>query len=345
MPDVWLEQWTEAIDAFPLTGSAEDQLRSLVRYAVLAPSSHNSQPWRFRIAEGALEVLADPSRALPVVDPEGRELIMSCGAALFHLRAAAHFFGRGCRIHRLPDASRPDLLAVLTLTGSYSRTPTDEALFAAMPRRHTCREAFDAQEVEPALAQCLMRAARKEGARLDLLVRDATRAELATLVMEGDRVQMADAAFRRELAVWLRPNDGSASDGMPGTVLGLGAIGARLAPLVIRTFDMGRGRGARSTELVEHSPLLAVMSTPGDTPLDWLSAGEALARVLLLACDAGLQASFLNQPVEVPRLRRRLAALIPANGWPQLVLRFGRAPVAPATPRRPLEEVVYQAAE
>jgi hypothetical protein len=195
-----------------------------------------------------------------------------------------------------------------------------------------------------AVTQCLMRAARKEGARLDVLARDSARMELASLVMEGDRVQMGNPAFRRELAVWIRPNDGRATDGMPGNALGLGAVGARLAPLVIRTFDMGRGRGARNSELVERSPLVAVLSTPRDTPLDWLAAGEALARVLLLACDAGLQASFLNQPDEVPRLRRRLAALVPASGWPQLVLRFGRAAVAPATPRRAVEEVVYLAA-
>ncbi len=341
MPDVWLEQWSEALEAFPLAGSADEQLRALVGYAVLAPSSHNSQPWRFRIADGRVELLADPSRALPVVDPDGRELIISCGAALFHLRAAAHFFGRACRIQRLPDATRPELLAILSLTGSYSRTPTDEALFVAMPRRHTCRRSFDGQPVEAAVVQSLIRAARKEGARFDVLAREAVRAELTDLVMEGDRIQLADSAFRRELAVWMRPNGSGEGDGMPGSALALGPVAARLAPLVIRTFDVGRGRAAQSSELAAHSPLLAVLSTPGDTPLDWLAAGEALSRVLLLACDAGLQSSYLNQAVEVPRLRRRLAAVVPPNGWPQIVLRLGRATAAPATPRRPLEEVVY----
>lgn len=341
MPDVWLERWSEALEAFPLTGTDDEQLHALVKYAVLAPSSHNSQPWRFRVADGRLEVLADPSRTLPVVDPDGRELVISCGAALFHLRAAAHYFGRGCRVHRLPDASRPDLLAILALTGSYSRTPTDEAIFAAMPRRHTCRKAFDRRPVEITVVQGLIRAARKEGARLDVLVRDDTRAELTNLVMEGDRIQMADSAFRRELAVWMRPNGSGEGDGMPGSALALGPVAARLAPLVIRTFDLGRGRAAQSCELAEHSPLLAVLSTANDGPLDWLTAGEALARVLLLACDAGLQASFLNQAVEIPRLRRRLAALLPPSGWPQLVLRLGCAAAAPATPRRPIEEVVY----
>ncbi len=153
--------------------------------------------------------------------------------------------------------------------------------------------------------------------------------------MAGDRIQMADPHFRVELSSWLRSGLTSAGDGMPGYALEMSPVTAVMAPLVVRTFDLGNGRAARNAELVRGSPVLAVLSTDGDDPGAWIRSGQALARVLLLATAAGIRASFLNQPVEVPTLRQRLAELVPGGGIPQLVLRLGYGPEGKPTPRRP----------
>jgi hypothetical protein len=340
MPDIQLDPYVEALDEFPVTGTATEKLRAAVRYAVRAPSSHNSQPWTFRIHGETLELRADRTRGLPVVDPDDRELVISCGAALFLVRLALRHFGFAPQVERLPDAGDPDCLARVRITGTWQRTAVDEGLFHAIAARHTNRLPCDVRCLPEHLPGTLEAAAREEGGWLHVFRTAAARAAAASLVAEGDRLQMADKRFRRELAAWLRPNWTSRQDGMPGYALGFGDVMSAAGPLVVRTFDIGRGVAARDEDLVTGSPLLALIGTRRDMPGDWLNAGEALAHVLLRAQVEGVSASFLNQPIEVAELRPRLQCVAGREGFPQLLLRLGYAPLVPATPRRPVSEVL-----
>ena len=340
MPDIQLEPYIEAIDEFPLTGTAAEKLRAAVRYAVHAPSSHNSQPWQFRIRDSSLELRADRTRGLAVVDPDDRELVISCGAALFFLRLALRHFGCAPQVERLPDATEPDLLARVRIAGVWERTAVDEALFRAIPARHTNRLPCLDRVLPEHLPDTLEAAAREEGAWLHVFRTAAARSAAADLIAEGDRWQMADKRFRRELAAWLRPNRGARLDGMPGYAMGLGDVMSAAGPFVVRTFDVGRGAAARDRELAAGSPMLALVGTRRDTPGDWLAAGEAVAHVLLRAQVDGVSASFLNQPIEVPELRSRLERILGRDGFPQLLLRLGFAPPVAATPRRPVSDVL-----
>ena len=335
-------QWQTDPADFPLGGSAADILRFVLGYAVLAPSSHNSQPWLFWIDGPRLELYADRSRRLPVVDSDDRELVMSCGATLRNLRVALNHFGEEVDIDILPDARKPDLLARLELAGRpVVPTPRTENQFAAITRRHTSRHAFDATPVTGQIFLDLRRAAFDEGAWLFDVARQAYRA-LAYLVTDADTAQMADAAFRRELAHWMRPNHPASSDGMPGYALGLSDLRSVVGPLVVRTFDVGLSQAAKDEDLVRGSPLLAILSTPGDDRASWVAAGQAMQSVLLAATAAGLQASFLNQPIEVTALRTKLATELGVAGHPQLLMRFGYGPEAAPTPRRPVEDVLLR---
>jgi hypothetical protein len=340
MSDAWLEAWSAALLEFPLDGTRRQQLRGLIQYAAHAPSSHNSQPWRFRLTDDALELYADRRRSLPAVDPAGRELVISCGAALAHLEIAARHFGIRAVVETFPDPADSDLLARISLDGPFEPSPRDEALFAAIPRRHTCREPFKPVPLPDDVVQSLVATAGEHGAWLERVTHPDHKERVAELVMEGDRIQMADPTFRRELASWLRPRPTTVHDGMPCGALGVEAVPGIALPLIIRTFDVGSGRAARDRELATESPALAVLGTPADTPRDWLAAGQALAHVLLLACDAGIRTSFLNQPIEVAPLRVKLAAQLARPGSPQLVLRLGYGPEGHWTPRRPTEELV-----
>jgi len=184
----------------------------------------------------------------------------------------------------------------------------------------------------------LQHAAHQEGARLHVLADPAQKNSLADLIAEGDRLQGADARFRRELAAWIHPNRGRSRDGIPGYAQGVGELLSVLGPFVVRTFDWGGGQAARDRQLAEGSPVLLVLSTEEDAALAHLAAGQALDRVLLTATAYGLSASFLNQPVEVPTLRPKVARLIGAR-HPQLVLRLGYGPNVPPAPRRPARAV------
>lgn len=340
MPDLQLEPYAVAIDEFPITGTPAEKLRAAVRYAVRAPSSHNSQPWLFHIHGETLELRADRTRGLPVVDPDDRELLISCGAALFFVRLALRHFGWAPQVERLPDAADPEWLARVRIAGAWERTATDEALFRAIPARHTNRLPCTERALPEHLADALESAAREEGAWLHVFRTAAARSAAADLVAEGDRWQMADKRFRRELAAWLRSTWSTRPDGLPAYTLGFGDVMSAAGPLVVRTFDIGRGVAARNQELVTGSPMLALLGTRRDTPADWLTAGEAIAHVLLRAQVDGVSASFLNQPIEVPELRPRLQCVAGREGFPQLLVRLGFAPPVPGTPRRPVSDVL-----
>lgn len=306
--------------------------------AILAPSGHNTQPWRFTVTDDHIDLYADRTRALPVVDPDDRELIMSCGAALFNLRLAMLHDGRGATPRLFPDPDHRDLLARIPLDGSRRATGTEEQLFQTIPLRRTNRHKFEARPVPAVLLETAMEAARQEGAWLAVVSGEENRHALAGLVAEGDRIQGADSKFRRELAHWIHSNRSHSQDGMPGYAFGVGDLLSYGGPFVIRTFDWGKGQAAMDRQLVEGSPVLAVLGTDLDFSGAWLASGQALQHILLLLQAQGVSASFLNQPVEVPRLRPRLGSLLGAGGFPQLVLRFGYGPEVRATPRRGVEQ-------
>ncbi|MFM7103331.1 MAG: Acg family FMN-binding oxidoreductase, partial [Verrucomicrobiota bacterium] len=212
-------------------------------------------------------------------------------------------------------------------------------LFQAIPRRRTNRHPYAPEPLPEELLQALAEAARREGAWLECVTDDPRREALGDLVASADRAQWADRLFRGELAAWLRPNDSPAPDGIPGWAEGLGDWASQAGPMVIRTFDLGRGQAAKDREIVLGSPVLAVLGTDRDTPSDWLAAGQALARVLLRARSEEVWASFLNQPVEVEALRPEVARAVGREGAPQALLRLGRAADVPPTRRRPVREV------
>jgi hypothetical protein len=317
-----------------MTATGNALTMTLVEQAVLAPSSHNTQPWRFRVSEDTVDLFADRTRALPVNDPDDRELTISCGAALMNVRVAAAQAGVGVSVQVLPSAEDPDWLARVALGARSDVRPGEAALLESIARRRTYRKRFAPQPVDGEAIRRLCEAATLEHASLQPISGESDRQAVAALVSEGDACQWANPSWRRELAAWMHPR-------RRGDGLTLPGLAVPVAQLVVRTFDMGGGIGARDRDLAEASPLLAVLETRGDTTEDWLVAGQALQRVLLTACRCGLQASYLNQPIQESALRPRLRAAIGLAGVPQVLLRFGY-PVepVPAAPRRGVADVL-----
>ncbi|MER7112961.1 Acg family FMN-binding oxidoreductase [Saccharomonospora azurea] len=314
-------------------GALDTVVAEALRAGTRAPSPHNTQPWLFAVRDGEIDVLLDESRVLTVSDPDGREAILACGAAVLNIRLALARRGIACAVSILPDRTRPDLVATLRV-GVGRRPPADDVrLAAAIAERHTNRRPFVDSPVPSVVRHALIRAAREEGARLMLLTEPAAFDAFAALLRRAEHLQRQDEAFLAELEAW--SHHGERRDGVP-----LSAGGPRVpdeAALALREFGGAARRAARE---FERQPLVAVLTTPGDTRRDAVRAGQALQRVLLTVTAHGLQASFLAQPLEIPAIRAELRTMLGGTDHPQAALRIGYGHPGTPTPRRALDDVL-----
>ena len=311
-----------------------EQIAEWVRAATMAPSMHNTQPWRFKILRESqtIELRADPARMLRHSDPHGRAVHIACGAALFNLRTAVAASGREPVTRLLPDPAEPLLLATVRLGGRHRPSEDERDLYAAIPARHTNRRPFSGHLVPPGVLAELVLAARLEGAELDHPGHSETY-RLLGVIADAETDLLADPGYRAELARWVGGTRDQ--DGIPGSAAGPRDPRGRTP---VRDFLGGTAQGY---EWFEEAPQLVVLSTQGNNKEDWLRAGQALQRVLLTATQHGLAVSPLTQPLETHDawLVRDPGA---ASGWPQLILRIGYGLPVPATPRRPVSDVLEE---
>jgi hypothetical protein len=314
---------------------SESELRSVVRAAIRAPSSHNTQPWLFELAGDTISLYADRLRALPANDPFDRELTVSCGSALFNLRAAIAALGMATRIELLPEGPRSDLLATVRLQSGEGAGEAE--LAANIEDRRTTRGEFTGVAPDPDLIARMKSAAAAEGAWLEVVSESSRRETLSDLIAEGDRRQFSDPTWRRELASWLHPRRAGDGLAMPG-------FSRPIAKLVVSAFDLGKTAGKKDARLAVDAPCMAVLGTEFDLDENWLEAGQALQRALLIAASQGVQAGYLNQPCQVSDLRPRLRGLLDHRGYPQVVMRLGHpdSNVEPS-PRRDPDQVLQKA--
>jgi hypothetical protein len=338
-----LAPWRVSEFHFPFYGDVTEKLAYCLRYAILAPSSHNTQPWRFALRDSRVELYADRARRLPIVDPDDRALIISCGAALANLCIAIRHFGYEGDVSLHPQPNDADLVATIGLGREHKPTCHEENLFKAITTRRTNRSAYEDTPISLSLRCELHTACKSQGVWLTETSEAEEKRAITELVAEGDRRQMASAEFRAELADWIRPAKAESHDGIPCYAQNIPKVLDFAAPIVarvIRTFDMGDFTAARDADLANASAVLAVLSTETDSPADWLATGIALEDALLNARAAGVWASFLNQPIEIPELRLALAELTGCRGTPQILLRMGYGRECEPTPRRDLDEVL-----
>lgn len=319
-------------------GLSIDALAECLDAAAAAASIHNSQPWLFRVHGSAIDVVADRDRRLAVVDPDGRQLMISVGAALLNLRLAMLVHGRLPTSRLLPDSRRAELVARLSPGPAVVPARTARTLAEAIPRRRTSRLPFQPIAVPGSVLDDLCDAARAEGARLSV-AGPAARDAILGLTRTAEERLDADPAYRAELAAWIGGRAGR-RDGLPRWSVGPRDRSGRLP---LRDFAFGLPDLEPGSAYFEPHPRIAVLSTRGDSPYHWLRAGQALQRVLLTATARGLATTPLNQALEVPQLRRRVADQ--HNGWyAQAVLRIGYGGPVPGTPRRGLDEILLHPA-
>jgi nitroreductase len=323
---------TEISEVGPLS---PEQVRSVLTASAAAPSLHNSQPWRFHCTPNAIELHADPDRALPATDGEYREMLLACGAALLNLRLAIRALGVHPAVQLFPVGDRPGLLAAVRPQGAIRPTPTDRTLAAAIARRRTNRRPFDPHPVPRSVINTLQVAARTEQAWLAPL-NGAQLPILRALVRRAESAQRDDPAFRAEWDRWTG-RDVNSVEGVQAR--SAGPLPEPQDRLTLRDFSAGTGAHRLTGKDFEPEPLIAAIGTFDDRGLAHLQAGQAMQRVLLTATAEGLTASFLSQITEVNATRGELRTLVGGGLWPQIVLRLGYGSPVPPTLRRSIENV------
>lgn len=303
-----------------------DTVAECLHAAAAAPSIHNTQPWLFRVRGREIEVWADRDRQLSILDPVGRQMFISVGAAIFNLRLALLARGRIPVLRLLPEPGHHELAARIQAGPTTAPSPTAAVLAAAITRRHTNRRPFRSTAVPWPVLDDLVGAAAAEGARLtvaDPIVRDA----ILSLTWTADEIFGRSESYHAELDAWTGGGP-ERRDGIPAYAYPPRDTRGRLP---LRHFGP-------SPEAVafERRPTLVRLTTHDDTPYDWIRAGQALQRVLLTATTRRLVASPVNQALEVAELRR----LVSGHGFAQMVLRIGYGDPSRATPRRALFDVV-----
>jgi nitroreductase len=374
-----LEPWNVSEDAFPKDGSMLGKLKFFLKYAILAPSSRNTQPWNFKILnDNTIELYADRSRALPVVDPRGRELTISCGAALGYLQITIRHFGYKYKTEVLSsyeEKKKDEHLLARIIVYDYSGSDDDTAniqennievnslqvddnnrLFEAITTRRTNRFRFEDRNIPDILLagfyyivdkypQYQKQQKHQENSIwLHIADEDDEKNALAELIVQGDRIQLSDKRFRRELVscIHLNRSRRRRSD-IPRYASGISNFMSMISPFIIKTFNINKKQAEKDRELAATSPVLAVLGSHSDEPLDWINTGMALANILLLASSENVCCSFLNQPIQISQLRPKLLDAISKNkGFPQVLLRMGYSSerIRPS-PRRNVEEVLW----
>lgn len=320
--------WSTAADGGP--GPA---LWQCLEAAAAAPSVFNSQPWRFRVRGNGVDVLTDRRRQLHVIDPRGRELLISVGAAVLNLRIAMLAHGRLPMLRLFPAPDEPDLVARVTVGGYTRITDTVRVLARAIPRRHTNRRPFAGIPVPRRVLGDLAAAARAEGGRL-VVADERAREALIGITRSAETRWRAEPSYWAEVAEWTAASN-DRPDGVAPEAFGPWSL-AQSVPLR----DFGLVQPARRREVVafEHEPTIVVLGTTVDTRHAWVRAGQALERVLLTAAVHGVASTPMTQPLEIDDLRHLVMRV--AGGMPQALLRLGYGPPCPPSRRRPLDQML-----
>ena len=333
-----MEDYNASAAATRAVLAARPAMRDFIRYATLAPNGHNTQPWRFQANEQQISIVPDFARRTPIVDPDDHHVFVSLGAAAENLSLACAARGRPGETSFSANGGDS-----VVFTFSVGAAP-EPALFGAIARRQSTRADYDGRAVSATDLQILAKAAETPGVDLVLITDRPQMYRARDLVLAGNSAQLADPAFVSELKSWIRfsPSQAMTSgDGLFAAASGNPALPDWLGPSLFAMVLKPDADNDKYARQIRSSSGLAVFVSERDDKEHWVRAGRACQRFALQATALGMKLAFINQPVEVARLRPELAALVGLPGRrPDIVMRFGYGPTLPFSARRPVEAVL-----
>lgn len=314
--------------------------RELIRHATLAASSHNTQPWKFRIRENSITILPDFSRRCPVVDPDDSHLFKSLGCAAENLvhAAAAQGFSADVRFD-LDEES-----VIVSLNRDTSVGATD--LYRAITKRQCVKTAYDGTSLETLELEKLEKAGEGRNIRTIMLLSEAQKEAVIDYVTRGDVAQLTDQAFRDELVSWIRFNPEEAlrtGDGLSGRTSGNPALPTWLAKRIIGLVLTAKKQAKTDATNIRSSAGIAVFVSTRNDKAAWVEVGRSYERFALQATALNIRTAFINQPIEVLSLQPQFESWLNLNGGHALLMvRFGHGPTAPFSLRRPIDDVIIE---
>jgi len=331
--------WNVDEGDYPSSGELDEKLKFLLRYAVLAPSGPNNQPWKLAVNGDEVAVMADFERTLPAVEPTNRTTYMSLGCLLTNLLVAAEHFDLGYQIEKFPDGVDAEKIAIVKFGEGSGKKEFPPDLFDEITQRHTNRGAYDDRPIEAEKITEMKKAVGDRGFRLDVLTDPKGRAKMAEVLGESHKIQLGNKAFRKDLARWIRANNEDAWDGLPGYAFGYSDFESYFGKFIFGTFDTSTSRARKEMALMEDSPAVGVLSTDTEDKRTWLEAGMKFEKLFLTATKLGVRFDLFSQPVAIEELRRKMIEILDVE-YPQILIRMGYAPPAKHTPRRTAEMVL-----
>lgn len=333
--------WNVDAGDYPSSGEMDEKLKFLLRYAVLAPSGPNNQPWKLAVDGNEVVVMVDFDRTLPDVEPTNRTTYMSLGCLLTNLLVAAEHFDLGYDVEKFPDGVDAETIAIVKFGEGSGKKEFPPDLFDEITQRHTNRGAYDDRPIEAEKIEEMKAAVGDGGFRLDVLTDPKGRAKMAEVLGESHKIQLGNKAFRKDLARWIRANDEDAWDGLPGYAFGYSDFESYFGKFIFGAFDTSASRARKEMALMEASPAVGVLSTDAEDKRMWVEAGMRFERLFLTATKLGVRFDLFSQPVAIDPLRQKMAKILDVDD-PQILIRMGYAPPAKHTPRRTAEMVLAE---
>lgn len=329
-----LTPWKIDAKDFPQSEPLSVRLHFLVRYAILAPSSHNTQPWQFRVGSDQIDLFCDETRWLRVADGDQRELFLSVGCALENLLVAAEHFGLGHDVAYLPDPSN-ELYAAMVQFDEHANPSAFRPveLFETISVRHTNHQSYEDRAVPEGVLDRLRSLCVEDELVLYLTDDSNIKRKVDDLVVRGDAIEFANAAFREELGYWIGRG-----------VFGTSWLMSKLGKLAATHLNMGKSQARKDSELLMSSPILGLICSRTNERTSQLKAGQLYERLALLAASLSIWTQPMSQILQVPELKVEVTELLPESGLTPLhPFRMGYGhPEKQRTPRRPVEEVIRQ---
>ncbi|MEI8003024.1 MAG: hypothetical protein WCG94_01685 [Methanothrix sp.] len=329
-PEASIEAWNIKESDFPNNSSSDEKLAFLLNYAILAPSSHNTQPWKFNVTNDSILIFADKSRQLQVADADQRELYISIGCALENLIVAADRFGYNCSVAYFPGEA--DLVAKVALQPTANPT-IDPRLFSAILSRQTNRNPYEPQAISDADLETICSLSSDADASIFITSDSGVKRDFLNLVVQANGIQYSDAEYKSELGHWLGQG-----------VMGPTGMQAKMAQLAVVFLDMGPEQSKKDAKLINSTPYLGFISTANNDSISALKAGRVLERFWLAATALGIRLHPMSQALEVKPTKANLTGLLPAQEkrrQVQQTFRLGYAkPATEHSPRRPLQEMM-----
>lgn len=338
--DPAMDQYTQSANAAREDLPDEPDPRDFVRFATLAANSHNTQPWKFRIAERTIEILPDFTRRTPAVDPDDHHLYVTLGCAAENLVIAVNASGQAAKATIQRDENGDPFVRI----GLGNGERTDRTLCEAIPRRQSTRSEYDGTPVSDAELRQLEDAAARPGIDVIFFTERQKLDEALKFIQAGNSAQMDDPDFVNELKSWIRFSSNTSikmADGLSGPSAGNPNSPDWLGPILFKLMFRKKSENLKLARQLASSAGLAVFVAEDESPEGWISVGRSFEKFALKATALGLCHAHVNMPVEAPTVRPEFAKwLNMAERRPDLIIRFGRAEPMPMSLRRSVDDVI-----